>query len=531
MNKKIKFQENWIDKAVSYVSPQAGLQRTEARVRMALFGGYTGARRDRRQTKSWQTADGSANTVTLPDLPALRERSRDLVRNAPLAGGAINTVVTNVVGTGLRVQSRIDREILKLYLKDDAAADAFERQAERIFRLWANSPDCDVTRTQNFKELQNLILRSCLESGDVFILRRFSEYKGKLIGLSLQIVEADRIENPDFKTDTEKLSGGVEVDNMGAPVAYHIADHHPGDHHKGKNKSIKLPAFSSDGSRQVFHIFTRVRPGLTRGVPYLAPVIESLKQLDKYTEAEIMAAVISSMFTIFVKSEEEEGLGAMSPTQETGGSAKDKDYKIAPGAILDLQPNESIDIADPKRPNQAFDPFVQAILRQVGVALEIPFEILIKHFTASYSAAQAALVEAWKFFSARRTWLADKFCQPVYELVIAEAISKGLLDAPGFFSDPIIRAAYLGAEWIGPPRGQIDQLKEIKAAEIRINLGVSTLAEETAQITGGDWERKHPQSAKEQKMRKEAGLIQDEMQSLEPQNPDDEEGKPKKEDA
>jgi capsid protein len=138
--------------------------------------------------------------------------------------------------------------------------------------------------------------------------------------------------------------------------------------------------------------------------------------------------------------------------------------------------------------------------------VEIPFEILIKHFTASYSAAQAALVEAWKFFSARRSWMADKFCQPVYELVIAEAVAKGLLHAPGFFADPIIRSAYLGSEWIGPPRGQIDQLKEIKAAETRVNLGITTLSEETAQITGGDWERKHPQSTKEHRMRFDAGL-------------------------
>jgi len=127
-----------------------------------------------------------------------------------------------------------------------------------------------------------------------------------------------------------------------------------------------------------------------------------------------MSAVISAMFTVFVKSEDEEGLAPMTPLDEVGGSRNDGDYKLAPGAILDLQPNENIEIADPKRPNQAFDPFVQAILRQVGVALELPFEILIKHFTASYSAAQAALVEAWKFFSSRRSWLAIQLCQPVY---------------------------------------------------------------------------------------------------------------------
>ncbi len=223
-----------------------------------------------------------------------------------------------------------------------------------------------------------------------------------------------------------------------------------------------------------------------------------------------MAAVVSSMFTIFVKSESEEGLAPMTPmgTKDEKTSDRGDDYKMSPGAILDLQPNENIEIADPKRPNSGFDNFVQSVLRQIGVALEIPFEILIKHFTASYSAAQAALVEAWKAFSTRRKWIAEQFCQPVYEMVITEAIAKGILKAPGFFSNPFIRKAYLGTEWIGPPRGQIDQLKEIKAAEYRVNLGVSTLAEETAQITGGNWEAKHPQRAKEHKLRMEANLIE-----------------------
>lgn len=224
-------------------------------------------------------------------------------------------------------------------------------------------------------------------------------------------------------------------------------------------------------------------------------------------QAEIMAAVISAMFTVFVKSEDPDGLSSMNEAPAGTPTGRDDDeFRLGSGAILDLMPYESIEIADPKRPNQAFDPFMQAILRQVGVALEIPFEILIKHFTASYSAAQAALVEAWKFFRSRRQWLAGSFCQPVYEAVIAEAVARGRLHAPGFFSDPLIRAAYLDTEWVGPPRGQIDQLKETNAAKERVNLGISTLAEETAALTGGDWEQKHRQRAKEHRVRVEDGL-------------------------
>ena len=102
-------------------------------------------------------------------------------------------------------------------------------------------------------------------------------------------------------------------------------------------------------------------------------------------------------------------------------------------------------------------------------------------------------------------------------MVITEAVAKGILKAPGFFSDPYIRSAYLGAEWIGPPRGQIDQLKEVRAAQTRIEIGVSTLAEETAILTGGDFERKYPQILKEYRHKQEAGIIPKEV--IQPQQP------------
>lgn len=503
-------KQNIVDRTIAFFNPLSGLKRLEARTRLAMLGGYTGARTGRRQTKSWYAPSGSADSVSINDLPLLRTRSRDLLRNAPLATGAVHTVVTNVIGTGLKPQSHIDRDVLRPYLKTEEAMEVFEKEAERIFKVWADNSDCDITRTQTFTDMQALVLRSCLESGDVFVARRYKERAGNPFGTTLQIIEADRIAS-DVVFQQTNIVAGVELDKDGAPTAYHILNRNPNDIGDETLKSNRIPAYDTDGRRQILHIFHRTRPGLTRGIPYLAPVIESLKQLDRYSEAEIMAAVISSFFTIFVKTENEEGLAPMTPL--IGGNPETKsdrgnDYKMSPGAILDLQPNEAIEIADPKRPNQAFDGFVQSVLRQIGVALEIPFEILIKHFTASYSAAQAALVEAWKAFSTRRVWIARQFCQPVYEMVLTEAIAKGILSAPGFFSDPFIRAAYLNTDWIGPPRGQIDQLKEIKAADYRIKLGVSTLAEETAQITGGNWENKHLQRAKEHRLRKEAGLIE-----------------------
>lgn len=507
---KVEIKTTLADRVVDYLSPERGQKRLQARTMMALSGAYIGASKSRRALSQWPTRNGDADTDTLSDIPTLRDRSRDMIRNSPLAGGAINTTCTNAVGTGLKLQARIDREVLGM---DEAEQDAWEAAAEREWALFADSQECDSARTLNFYDIQDLVFRSALESGDVFVLMPYIERKGSPYGLKLQVVEADRVGNKDRARDTATLVGGVEKDSYGAPTAYHIMDQHPGSFLGGGLKIMwkVIPAFGKEtGRRNVIHLYQMLRPGQTRGVPFLAPVIEPLKQLDRYTEAELMAAVISGMFTVFIETATgDTPLGPMAPTSETGGKSSDEDLKLGAGAIVGLARGEKISTANPGRPNTAFDPFVMAVLRQIGASLEIPFELLIKHFTSSYSAARAALLEAWKFFSTQRKWLSENFCQVVYEAWMEEAVASGRISAPGFFEDPIIRKAYLGAEWIGPSKGMIDERSEIEAAQMRVDMGVSTLSEETAALTGGDWERKHPQSVKEYRKRLEGGLIQD----------------------
>jgi len=501
-NDQITVKENLLDKIISTFDPVRAQNRFRARVSMALAGGYNGASKSNRAFKSWKVSGGDADSDLLPDLPTLRERSRDLVRNNPLATGAINTAVTNVVGTGLVLHSRIDREYLNL---SDEDADAWERNAEREFKLWAESVECDAARTLNFYSHQDLCFRSALENGDIFYLLPFIKRKGSSYGLKLKAIEADRVTNKDCARDSATLAGGIETDSNGAPVKVHILENHPGEKGKTTTSWNVVPMFGrKSGRRNILHLFEQRRVGQRRGAPYLSPVIESLKQLGRFTDAELMAAVVSGMFTVFVKSETGSGLGNADEAQTTN----DTDYELGNGAIVGLGNNESIETANPGRPNAAFDPFVMAILRQIGSALEIPFELLVKHFTASYSASRAAFVEAWKFFKKRRKWLADYFCQPVYESFLYEAVASGRIVAPGFMEDERVRKAYLGSMWIGPGKGQIQELQEVKAARERIDSGLSTLAQETAEINGGDWDQNHRQSVKEHKARQDDGLIE-----------------------
>ncbi len=496
---------NLIDRIVAYFNPLEGIKRTRARTFSAMIGdtSYYGASKTRRSVSQWNPLLRDADGDTLRDLQTIRDRSRDLCRNAPLALGAINTKVLNIVGSGLRLQSRVDAEFLKLSPDE---ADAWQRKTEREFALWAGSPNCDASRCLDFYALQELAFRSMLESGDVFIAMPAIRRHGWPYMTSLQLIEADRVRNKNDMADTPTLAGGVEKTEYGEPVAYHVMTSHPGAFIANREWR-RLEAFgAATGRRNVLHLFRRLRPDQTRGVPDLVPVMETLKQLDRYTEAEIMAAIVTGMFAVFFKSEGEGGLAPVEPTLESRGAASDRDFKLVSGMVGELGPGERLETVNPSRPNMQFDPFVMAILRQVGVALELPFEILIKHFTASYSASRAALLEAWRFFKARRRWMSANFCDPIYEVWMSEAVASGRIVAPGFFADSAIRAAYLRADWLGSSPGHIQPLQEAEAEQTWLEMGVKTLAEITAEATGGDWEQNHRQRAREVRMRRADGL-------------------------
>lgn len=496
---------NAFERAIASVAPQWALRRHKSRTAMALTGGYTGAGYSERMAY-WQPGAGDADNATVRDLRELRARSRDLVRNSPIASGAIETQVGYVVGSGLTVQSRIDADVLGL-TADEAAA--WQTAAEREFALWSESTYCDVDDELTFVELQELAFRTSVESGDGFVVLASLRRPAWPFTLALQVIEADRVCNPGLAADTPEITAGIERSASGAPVAAHICNRHPGAALvAGNAKWTRVPFRGASGRRNVLHLKRKLRPGQTRGVPELAPIIGTLKQLARYSDAEIDAAVNSAAMAVFVKMDPDAFADLFDDEAQDAviDQAKRWDGTLRAGAAVNLLPGESIEAPALGRPNPNFDPFVSAFMRFVGMGLNIPHEVLVKHFQSSYTAAKAALLDAWRTFNIRRKRLASKLCQPVYEEVLADAISAGRLAAPGFFADAAIRKAWCGAVWSGDGPGALDPLKEAKAMRERTELGITTLAEEVVAYDGGDWETKHRQRTREVAERREAGL-------------------------
>ncbi|WP_069997761.1 phage portal protein [Cellulosilyticum sp. I15G10I2] len=497
-----------IEKTIAAIFPQTALKREVARKQLDLINsgyGNHGASYSKKSMKGWLFGGGGPKEDIEDNVQTLRERSRDLyMGGAPIATSAIKTTRTNVVGAGLKLKPSIDYEFLGM---TEEEADRWETDVEREFKLWAETPNCDLARINNFYEIQQLAFLSWLMNGDTFALLPFTQRIGMPYDLRVQLIEADRVCDPNFKDFSKDIVGGVECNENGEIVAYHIANFHPLSVSSFKNRSwTRVEAYGEKtGRRNVLHIMESERIGQRRGVPLLAPVIEALKQLGRYTEAELMGAVVSGMFTVFIKTNNpsEPPIGESISEEDRVDDEDSNSLELGNGAIVSLGDGEEIQTANPNRPNTAFDGFVSTICRQIGAALEIPPELLLKQFTASYSASRAALLEAWKMFKMRRTWLANDFCQPIYSEWLTEAVAKGRIYAPGFLTNPLAKQAYCQAEWNGPSPGQLNPTVEAQAAKIRVEEGFSTRQQETVEMNGGDFSRNHRQRVKEEKMRQE----------------------------
>ena len=78
--------------------------------------------------KGFNAPSGSAHEDIDFNNYTMRQRARMLYMAAPIATSAIKTNRTNVVGVGLRLKSRIDREVLGL--SPDQAERCRKKQSE-----------------------------------------------------------------------------------------------------------------------------------------------------------------------------------------------------------------------------------------------------------------------------------------------------------------------------------------------------------------------------------------------------------------
>ena len=102
----------------------------------------------------------------------------------PIATGALKTMRTNVVASGLTPSPQIDADFLNMTPEQ---ANDLQTQIVREFSLWADSPLCDADRVDNFYKLQQLAFLAYMMNGDAFAVLPMRHSVGQPYDLRVQL--------------------------------------------------------------------------------------------------------------------------------------------------------------------------------------------------------------------------------------------------------------------------------------------------------------------------------------------------------
>jgi lambda family phage portal protein len=473
---------------------------------------------------SWYAPEITADSALLPNLKTLRGRHHDAVRNNGFMSGAVQTHLDNIIGSGLRLNVRPDWKYLGLDKDSDSDRTAeWERMTQAKFRNWAYDVNnyCDASRRKNFAGIMAQAYRSYLTSFEILGTSEWIERRGSKFRTAIQMIDPARLSNPNGQVDSNRLRAGVELGDMGDPIAHHISSSLDqfADYSNPVRKWTRVPTETEWGRKLVLHRYDEEQPGQSRGKTGIVSVLSKLKMLEKFEGVTLQASILNAMYAAVIESSMDwqsvaSGLGAVgndNPLSVYMGNVADyhgdKGIRFNGVKIPHLFPGEQLKMTAPEHPSAQFNMFEEAALRYLSAGANLTYEQFSRDWSKSnYSSARGALLEVWRFFNGRHAHIAAPFATDVYLLWLEEAIDNSevelLSGAPDFYE---AKTAWGGCKWIGPGRSHIDPEKEANATRIEYGMHLTTLEEEAA-LRGRDWEEVLEQRKQEDKRMRQLGL-------------------------
>lgn len=459
-------------------------------------------------------------------------RQRDIVRNDGWAAGVIDRILDNTIGSSYRFLSKPDWKSLRrksgVKQYDATWASEYRSALEAIWRDWSEDLGHynDVSRLMTTPQQFRLALRHKMIDGESLIVAKWLPerigYGGAEYSTSILVVDPDRLSNPMQMVDTQNMRGGVEVDDNGVPLAYHIREAHQNDWYNTVESMRweRVRRQDRDGWQRVFHGRDVLRAGQNRGVSVFAPILSRLKMLSRYYGVELQAATVASMFGTYVKSPYDEVMvqdALETDNQNFGWYQQFRDNWNAkrPAMLGDvripaLAPGESIETVSAERPSTNFSPFTHEMLRGVASCLGVSAEQVTSDYgEVNFSSARMAGNEAEKTFDRRLSDFNAETATPILGALVHEAIDRGDLPMPrnGRAALDYVegRTAYTRGRWLPAAKGWIDPVVERQGEILGLDAGFNTL-EDVCARQGSDWEEVAHQRSRERKLFEKLGL-------------------------
>jgi lambda family phage portal protein len=431
--------------------------------RRAVFGGATGSR----LYQDFQAGIYSPDVEIRMAGRVMRARARMLVRDNPHASGFLNELASNVVGPdGILLEAHVSTG-------DGKKSKTTNQAIERAWLDWGRPQHASVDRRTSWRDLQRLAVRTVAMDGECFF--RKIRYFGNPHAFALQFIDADQVDEFYLvgpSPGQHEVRNGVEIDEYGAPIAYHIWSRQISD--MGPRQRVRVPA------EEIIHLFVQYRGQQTRGVTWFAPALLNLKMLDGYTEAELVAARTAAAKMGFIVNKTPEAIEAYDASGD-GETARLSD--AAPGSFEELAPGQEMQLFDPKHPSIAFKDFTKAVLRGVARGLNMAYTTLTGDLEAvNYSSIRAGLLSERDWYRTLQRWLIEHCHGDVYDAWLPNALLAGSLAV-----DSRLSSDYRDVKW--RPRGWkwVNPKDDLIAAKLAIDLGLDSRTR-LAGEQGRDWE-------------------------------------------
>lgn len=428
---------NIVDKVVAFFDPAAGLRRSRARAALSPKASYEGAK-DGRRTAGWNTSGASANAETFGSIATLRDRSRDLIRNNPLASNSQGKWSDSVVGTGIICQW------------EDAALQA-------KWDSWCVR--CSADGLPGFEAVQTQVSDSEFETGEVLVRarpRRRSD--GIWPPLQLQILEADYLDTSKTGTvDGGYVIQGVEFNGAGTRIAYWLFEQHPGDNSVSGLRGSVSTTSKRVPANQITHVGRPKRPGQVRIVPRLAPSTLPAKDTADWEEAEIVRKRTEACIAAAVTSPEGDEFQFTTEVTDANGNPVST---FEPGMMLKLRPGEDVKFNQPSYAG-GYDEYKVSRQRDFAAGVQIPFELSTGNYSKSnYSSSRMGAVAFKRSVEAHQwVWLIPQLC---------EWAAAKFLEYLVMFDGPVQNTTHT---WNPPAFELLDRLTEAKADQLELQLG------------------------------------------------------------
>lgn len=491
-----------LDRMIGVFSPSLALKRMQARNVLRSYQGAESNRLNANKNPKNQSANAEMSGPFGAD--KLRAWARMLVRDNAYAWGVVDTIVSSVIGTGIKAQSVFET------VEGEDIEDINDKR-DSIWEQWCEV--CDLNGQFTFTEIQQLAQREIVEAGECLIhlvVTPNKKHRGiyRPVPLALELIEADRLASDKDTYLVQRETGkrivrGVEMDNLGRPVAYWIYPAHPNEPHVVSTTPKRIDA------KDILHLYRRDRIGQSRGVSWFAPVVSWLRDLGVYVDNEIQSSAVASCFSVAITSQTPIG-GFSPPSSGTSSSTTDTNgnqYEyIEPGVIMRMGQGDDVKVIDPTRPNASAEAWIGLMLRGIAVGTGLSYEIVARDFSqTNYSSNRASQLEDRRRFRVWQRYLINHLCQPVWDKFCDAAALDGNKLFPAMADLLDDRRVNAAVEFMPPSWEWVDPATEQGASESSIRAFQSTYQDELG-TKGSNWRNVFYQRAKEERLLKKLGL-------------------------